>query len=188
MFHGQTSFSSGRLLPASTKSRHSSPPSTPTVSLVSSLPNCQITRPCKRPNRSRWCSAPCNWPSKPYTTNSKPLTGYPCPSLHTRTRVLLTVQAKCEMVPKIAYIKVFLAPIPFNSSKLSRIGEILLANVAGVLQPLMCPCLGCEVAATSFFSFWKQWAILPTVLCICGLAPFGDVVMCFRILGTFLLM
>jgi hypothetical protein len=53
---------------------------------------------------------------------------------------------------------------------------------AGVLQPLMCACLGCEVATVFFFSFWKQWAILPTVLCICALAPFGDVVMCFRIL------
>jgi hypothetical protein len=94
---------------------HSSPPCTPTVSLVSSLPNGQITRPCKRPSRSRRCPAPCNWPNKPYPTNSKLVTGYPCPSLH--TRVLLTVEAKCEMRngPKIAPIKVFLAPIPFIS-------------------------------------------------------------------------
>ena len=118
-----------------------------------------------------------------------PLAGYPCPSLHTYSNQGLD-DGRSEMRngPKIAYIKVFLAPIPFNSSKLSRIGEILLANVAGVLQPLMCACLGCEVATVFSSSFWKQWAILPTVLCICGLALFGDVVMCFRILGTFLLM
>jgi hypothetical protein len=73
MFHGQTSFSSDRFMPASAKSPHSSPPSTPTVSLVSSLPNGQITRRCKRPSRSRRCSAPCNWSNKPYTTNSKPV-------------------------------------------------------------------------------------------------------------------
>jgi hypothetical protein len=129
-------------------------PASPTAKLL-------VTRPCKRPSRSRSCSSAVqladlhdefqtvSWIPMPF---SAPVT------CHTRTRVLLTVKAECEMRngPKIAHIKVFLAPIPSNSSKLSRIGEILLANVAGVLQTLMCACLGCEVATIFFFSFWKQ--------------------------------
>jgi hypothetical protein len=136
-------------LPASAKSPHSSPPSTPTVSLVSSLPNGQITRPCKRPSRSGWCSAPCNWPNKPYTTTSKPVDWIPMPFAAYPDQGLADGRSEMRNGPKIAHIKVFLAPIPSPPDKLSRIGEILLANVAGVLQPLMCACLGCEVATSS---------------------------------------
>jgi hypothetical protein len=122
MFHCQTSLSSPptcmpaclpAYLPASSKSPHSSPPSTPTVSLVSSLPNGQITRRCKRLSRSRRCSAPCNWPNKPYTTTSKPVDWIPMP--FAAYQGLADGRSEMRNGPKIAHIKVFLAPIPFNS-------------------------------------------------------------------------